>query len=1295
MEKRNRLLDHFLRFFLVHKIVAVLMLAAVVGGGLMTAPFAWPLQWLPRYPVPVDAIPDIGENQQIVFSEWVGRSPQDVEDQVTYPLTTALLGVPGVKTVRSFSMLGFSSIYVIFEEEVDFYWSRSRILEKLNSLSGSRLPEGVQPMLGPDATGLGQVFWYTLEGHDEHGEPTGGWDLHELRSIQDWQVRYALMGAKGVSEVASVGGFVQEYQVDVDPDAMRVYGVRLDEVFRAVQMSNRDVGARTIELNRVEYMIRGIGLVKSIADIENAVITARDNVPVYIKNVAKVAMGPALRRGALDKGGAEAVGGVVVVRYGENALAVIENVKAKIAEIAPSLPRRTLPDGRVSQVRIVPFYDRTDLIEETLGTLQVALGEEILVTVVVVLAMVLNLRGAALVAGLLPLAVLLCFAAMKLFSVDANIVALSGIAIAIGTMVDMGIVISENILKHLQVADEEDDRLEIVLRATREVGGAVLTAVLTTVVGFLPVFAMEGAEGKLFVPLALTKTFALLAAVWLSLTLLPVLAQWLLGRRALASWWQRPVLAGSMLAGLALAVAGVGWPGLLLALFAAYHLMIERVSLRVRAWVGRCLVTVAVVVTVVVLSGHWLPLGPAQGSMRNLVFVAGLLGGLLVLFRFLQQGFPHLLGWCLSHKVVSLLFPVLLTVVGASVWLGFARVCFWLPTGLRSAGSFLVLSDALPGLGKEFMPALDEGSFLWMPVMMPHASIGEALDVLQKQDIAIGLIPEVESAIGKLGRAETPLDPAPVSMIETIVNYRSEYLVDVAGRRLNFAFDGAATDFFRDEAGEPVPSMDGHPYKVRGRYARDAAGLLMPDANGRHFRLWRPALDPALNPGRAAWWGVRSADDIWAEISRAGQMPGLTSAPKLQPIAARIIMLQSGMRAPLGIKVKGADLSSIEAVGLQLERLLKEVPSVMPSTVNADRVIGKPYLEIHIDRETIARYGIALQQVQDVIEIAVGGKRATSTTEGRERYAVRVRYMRELRDSVEELMQILVSAPDGVQIPLGQLAEIRYARGPQVIKGEDTFLVGHVLFDKRPGYAEVDVVEACRIFLAGKVSSGELDLPPGVSFTFAGSHENQLRAQKKLNVVLPVALLAIFLLLYFHFGRIATTLMVFSGVVVSWAGGFAMLWLYGQGWFIDFTVFDVSMRELFQVGPINLSVAVWVGFLALFGIATDNGVIMATYLRQIFAEQNPHTVQAIRRAVLEAGVRRIRPCLMTAATTILALVPVLTANGRGADIMMPMAIPAFGGMVALVLTLQVVPVLYCAWEEGQLRWRSEGAGRGG
>ena len=1338
MEGQNSLLARLQRFFLTRKLVVALMLIGLVAWGFAVAPFAWESAWLPRAPVPVDAIPDIGENQQIVFSEWPGRSPQDVEDQVTYPLTTALLGVPGVKTIRSSSMFGFSSIYVIFAEDVDFYWARSRILEKLNSLSAGLLPDGVQPALGPDATALGQVFWYTLEGRDEQGAPTGGWDLHELRRIQDWQVRYALLAADGVSEVASVGGFVQEYQIDVDPDALRAYGLRLDEVFHAVRRSNRDVGARTVELNRVEYVIRGIGFVKGLADLENAVIAARDNVPIYVKNVAHVALGPALRRGALDKEGAEVVGGVVVARYGANPLATIASVKAKIAEIAESLPKKTLPDGRVSQVQVIPFYDRSGLIEETLGTLERALSEEVLVTIIVVLALVLNLRAAALVSGLLPLAVLACFAAMKVFGIDANIVALSGIAIAIGTMVDMGIVISENILKHLEDANPEEDRLEVIFRATREVGGAVLTAVLTTVVGFLPVFAMEGAEGKLFAPLAFTKTFALLAAVWLTLTALPALAHWAFGMRL-----GRPSLWG--VGGLVVAVAGSWWIGVLLMAVGACLLFSDRVRLwipafvgmtlnrvrswvarytgmllkgrvsdrmaryvgmtlkgrvservvryagapsnRLRSWVARAAAVAVAGGVVVVLAEHWLPLGPEKGAWRNFLFTAGLIGGLLVIFRALQGAFPRVLRWCLDHQCLALLFPLLLLLAGASAWLGFARVFAFVPPALHNSAPFAALAAALPGLGEEFMPPLDEGSFLWMPTTMPHASIGEVRDVLQKQNAAIAQIPEVESAVGKLGRAETPLDPAPISMIETVINYRAEYLTDEEGRRRLFAFDERAPDFFRAPDGTPVSAPDGSPYQVPGRYIRDAAGHLVPDATGRPFRLWRPALDPALNPGRAAWPGIHSADDIWAEIARAGQIPGSTSAPKLQPIAARLVMLQSGMRAPMGIEIKGPSLAAIERVGLQLERLLKKVPMVEPATVNADRIVGKPYLEIHIDREAIARHGIALQEVQDVIEIAIGGKLVTTTVEGRARYPVRVRYMRELRDSVEELVRILVPAPDGAQIPLGELAEVRYVRGPQVIKSEDTFLLGYVLFDKKPGYAEVDVVEACRYYLASKRASGDLVLDTGVSYTFAGQYENQLRAQKKLNVLLPLALATIFLILYFQFGNAATALMVFSGVAVAWAGGFAALWLYGQAWFLDFSVFGADMRDLFHVRPLNLSVAVWVGFLALFGIASDNGVIVATYLRQIFREQQPTTVEAIRRAALAAGVRRIRPCLMTAATTILALIPVLTASGRGADLMLPMAIPTFGGMMAVVLTVPVVPVLYCAVEEWKLRFK--------
>ena len=497
------LIDRLIRFCLENRLVVVLATIVLILWGAMVAPFDWEFEHLPRDPVPVDAIPDIGENQQIVFTEWMGRSPQDIEDQVTYPLTTALLGLPAVKTIRSYSMFGFSSIYIIFKEEVEFYWARSRILEKLNSLPSGTLPIGVQPQLGPDATALGQVFWYTLEGLNPAGEPAGGWDLDELRSAQDWYVRYALQGVDGVAEVASIGGFVKEYQIDVDPDALRTYGIALHEVFNAVRGSNLDVGARTIEINRVEYVIRGLGFIEDLDDLRRTVITERDNVPITLDRVAQIEFGPALRRGALDKAGAEAVGGVVVTRFGENPLAVIKRVKAKIAEISPGLPRKTLEDGTVSQVRIVPFYDRTALIYETLGTLEDAVRQQILVTIIVVIIMVMHLRSAALISGVLPLAVLFSFIGMKTFGVDANVVALSGIAIAIGTIVDMGVVLIENILKHLDEAPPEESRLEVVYRACSEVAGAVVTAVLTTVVSFLPVFTMEAAEGKLFRPAGL------------------------------------------------------------------------------------------------------------------------------------------------------------------------------------------------------------------------------------------------------------------------------------------------------------------------------------------------------------------------------------------------------------------------------------------------------------------------------------------------------------------------------------------------------------------------------------------------------------------------------------------------------------------------------------------------------------------------------------------------------------------------------------------------------------------------
>ncbi len=1207
------LINKVIRFCLENKLIVGLLVLLIIGWGWQVAPFDWNWADLPRNPVAVDAIPDIGENQQIVFTEWPGRSPQDVQDQITYPLTSALLGLPSVKTIRSYSFLGFSSIYVIFNENVDFYFSRSRVLEKLNSLPAETLPKGLNPVLGPDATALGQVYWYTLEPRDQNGEPTGGWDLDELRSAQDWYVRYALMAAEGISEVASVGGHVKEYQIDVDPDAMRAFNVGLDDIFKAVKNSNVDVGAKTIEINKVEYVIRGLGFIKEIADIEKTVIKVVDNVPVYIKNVANVSFGPALRRGALDKAGAEAVGGVAVVRYGYNPLQAIKNLKEKIKEISSGLPKKTLPDGTVSQIKIVPFYDRTGLIYETLGTLENALTEEILVTIIVIIVLVLHLRSSILISAMLPLTVLICFIAMKLFKVDANVVALSGIAIAIGTIVDMGIVISENIIRHLNEAAENENKLEVIYRATSEVASAVLTAVATTIVGFLPVFTMTGPEGKLFKPLAFTKTFALIASVIVAITVIPPAAHILFTKKLNLKKTANIVL-GLVLVilGVTAWIAATWWLGVIIVTMGIYRLLGKRQAKKTNdnklSWVN----IAAVIFIGIILTNHWLPLGQAKGLLPNLIFVAILIGGLLAFFKIFQKFYPKILSWCLIHKAVFLSIPIAIVIAGGCVW---------------------------ANLGKEFMPTLDEGSFLYMPTTMPHASIGEALDVLQKQDAAFGSIPEVESVVGKIGRAKTPLDPAPISMIETVINYKSEYLLDKNGRKIRFEYD-----------------------KHKKEFKRNAKGELVKDRRGRVYRQWRKE--------------IKRPDDIWKEIVKAGKIPGTTSAPKLQPIAARIVMLQSGMRAPMGIKIKGPNLDAIEKVGLQIEKLLKNVPSVEPSAVIADRIVGKPYLEIDIDRDAIARYGISVRKVQDVIEVAIGGRHITTTIQGRQRYPVRVRYARELRDQIETLDKILVSAANGAQIPIIQLAEIRYVRGPQAIKSEDTFLVGYVLFDKKIGMAEVDVVEQCDKFLKEKIKSGELVIPEGVNYSFAGTYENQIRAQKTLTIVIPLALFVIFMLLYLQFKSTITSLLIFSGIIVAWAGGFLMIWCYGQSWFCNFSVFGVNLRQLFQMQPINLSVAIWVGFLALFGIASDDGVVMCTYLEQTFKGDKQNSIIDIHEKIIKAGARRVRPCLMTTATTILALIPVLTSTGRGADIMVPMAIPVFGGMAIEILTMLVVPVLY-------------------
>jgi Cu(I)/Ag(I) efflux system membrane protein CusA/SilA len=1238
---------------LERRLVTTLLLALITGYGLYVMPFSRTgsiLDGLPSNPVSVDAIPDIGERQQIVFAEWPGRSPTDVEDQVTTPLTARLLGVPKVKTVRGTSMFGFSSVYVIFDDDADFYESRSRVLEKLSSIA-SELPEGVAPELGPDASALGQVFWYTLE--------ADGFSLEELRSYHDFHLRYALLAVDGVAEVASVGGLVREIQVDVDPVALGVHGVTLMEVEDAVRGSNLDVGARELVLNGVEYVVRGAGRISEPSDISSSVIRIVDGAPLSVREVARVSYGPAPRRGVLDKMGAEATGGVVTARYGENPQAVIARVKSKIDAIAPTLPSKVLPDGRTSQMRVVPFYDRSSLIEETIGTLGSALTLQMLITILVILLLLLEVKTAFLVAATLPIGVLLALGMMKVFGIESNIMSLGGIIIAIGTMVDMGIVLSEGMLLQTAKSTSAEETRRGVREAVKETGSAVLTAVATTIVSFLPVFAMTGPEARLFRPLAYTKTFALVASIVTALFLLPTLATFVYAHRDKHHAGLRAIARTLGFFALSLVVMSIdvalGCALLLLALRALIDHILARGLLpavqaaRVERLKEPFLVVGLAFIALVVLTAEWLPLGAGRAMFANLLFVTVTIGlWISALFGFLHI-YPQLLAWALEHKRLFAIFPISLVACGLVVWLGFATTFAFIPRTLDVVGAgdwvvrtrpFVALSHTFPGLGQEFMPPLDEGSFLFMPSVMPHASIGEALDVLQKQDRAIAALPEVALVVGKIGRAETALDPAPLSMIETVIQVKPEFG--------------------------------------------------MPDRDGVRIRNWRPH--------------IHTMDDIWDEIARVAKALGATGAPKLMPIATRIVMLQSGMRAPLGVKVSAASVAELSSLTLTVEELLKGVAGVVPDSVVADRVTGTPYVEIRIDRERARLFGVRIADVQSVIETALGGKEVTTLIDGRVRTPVRVRYARETRDTLEALTRAFVPVDAGIrsdtrasiesdsmpprqraQVPLSQIADVEIVPGPLMLKSEDGRLTAYVTLDKERTLSEVEMAERVHTALDAALADGTLVMPPGATTTLAGTFENQVRSARTLMIVLPVALALILVILLLQLKTLSASLIVFSSVAVAWAGGFVFLWMWSALAGSEFSLFGVDVIGVFRPADVKLSVAVWVGFIALFGIATDDGVVMSTFVQQRIEASPPTTVEEVRDAVKDAAHRRIRPCLMTTATTVLALLPVLTSTGRGADVMTPMALPTFGGMLFELLTLFVVPVLTSAVEEARVR----------
>jgi Cu(I)/Ag(I) efflux system membrane protein CusA/SilA len=1001
---------------------------------------------------PLDALPDLSDVQVIVYTEYPGQAPQVVEDQVTYPLTTAMLSVPKSKVVRGFSFFGASFVYVIFEDGTDIYWARSRVLEYLNSISG-RMPKGVSPQLGPDASGVGWVYQYAVVS-DKH-------DLAELRTMQDWYLRYQLTKAHGVAEVASIGGFVQQYQVTVDPLKLRSYGIPLSKVSQVIRDSNRDVGGRVVEMAETEYMVRGRGYLRGKADIENLVVKAERGTPVLLRDIARVELGPDERRGVTELNGeGEVVSGIAMARYGQNALEVIENIKTKIAEITPGLP-----EG----VTIQTVYDRSELIQRAIATLKKTLFEEGLIVALVCMVFLMHARSALVAIVMLPIGVLIAFIAMRFLNLNSNIMSLGGIAIAIGAMVDAAIVMIENAHKHLERMKEGESRFDAMLDACKEVGPSLFFSLLIITVSFLPVFTLEAQEGRLFAPLAFTKTFAMAGAALLSVTLVPVL----------------------------------------MLLF---------------------------------IKGNIKP--EAENPLN----------------RWLIAGYRPMIAAVLQRKKATL--------------------------GVAALAMLLSLYPAVK-LGSEFMPTLNEGTLFYMPTALPGMSVTKAAELLQTQNKIIKSFPEVASVYGKAGRAQTATDPAPLEMFETVINLKPQ-------------------------------------------------------------EEWRPGMD---------------TDKLIAEMDKALQFPGVANSWTM-PIKARIDMLSTGIRTPIGIKVYGKNLDEMERLAKQIEAVVKKIPGT--TSAYAERITGGSYLDIEPDRMALARYGLTVGELQDVIATALGGEMVTTTVEGLERFGVSVRYPRELRDTPERIArEVLVSTMDGAMIPLGQVARVSLSKGAPSIRTENALLSAYIYVDIR----ERDI--GSYVDEARKAVAAEVKFPPGYYATWSGQFEYMERAIAKMKIVIPVTLLLIFLLLYLNFKRVTESLVVMLSVPFALVGGVWLLWL------LDY----------------NLSVAVAVGFIALAGVAAETGVVMLIYLEKAWQEVQARctkdgrepSAQDLYAAIMEGAVERVRPKMMTVVAIMAGLLPILWSSGTGSEVMRRIAAPMVGGMVSsAVLTLLVIPVIYALIKHKEL-----------
>ncbi len=1052
------MLEHIIDWSLKNRYIIVLITAFVIIGGIYTLT-----------KTPIDAIPDLSDVQVIIFTEFKGQAPQVVEDQVTYPLTTQMLAVPGAKVVRGYSFFGISFVYIIFEDGTDLYWARSRVLEYLNYAAG-KLPKGVTPSLGPDATGVGWIYEYVLES-DQH-------DLQQLRSIQDWFLRYELTAVEGVSEVASIGGYVKQYQVEVDPDRLLAYHITIPQIKKAIQRSNNDVGGRLVEMAETEFMVRGLGYIQSMADIENVVIgTDRQGTPILVKDLARVTIGPELRRGAAELDGkGEAVGGIVIMRYGENALKTIDNVKKKLEDLKVGLP-----EG----VTIKSVYDRSGLIERAVETLTEKLIEESIVVAIITALFLFHFSSALVAIFTLPVAILFAFIIMYFQGINATIMSLGGIAIAIGAMIDAAIIMIENTHKHLERDRDKLPHWQIVANASKEVGPALFYSLLVITVSFFPVFALGEQSGRMFKPLAYTKTYAMAGAALLSITLVPVLMGWFIRGKIPAE---------------------------------------------------------------------------EKNPLNRL------------LIRIYHPVVDFVLKWRWTVLIVAI-------VLAASSYIPFKK------------------------MGSEFMPPLYEGDLLYMPTTLPGISITKAKELLQQTDRIISQFPEVERVFGKVGRAETATDPAPLSMLETTITLKPE------------------------EEWRKLPRerfYDGWP-----DFLKAPLGWVWPEES------------------------TITVEELKVEMNDAIQFPGLTNAWTM-PIKTRIDMLSTGIKTPVGIKIMGDDLEILSRLGVEIEAIVRDIPGTFSAF--SERVVGGNYLDLEIDRQAIARYGLTVGDVQDIIGAAIGGMKVTETVEGLERYSVNIRYQRDYRNDLQSLDRVLVPLADGSHIPLAQIANIRIKKGPPGIKTENARRTAWIYVDLRG----IDV--GTYVENAKQIIEDQVDLPAGYNIVWSGQYEYMLKARATLMVVIPLTLLIIFIIIYMNTKSMVKTGIIFVALPLSLVGCFWYIYLLGY----------------------NMSVAVWIGIIALAGISAETGVVMLLYLDLAFDlwKKNGRMLNLgdLTQAIHYGAVKRIRPKVMTICVIIAGLIPIMWSHGAGADVMKRIAAPMVGGVITSgLMELMVFPVLYFMW----------------